>query len=266
MDRKSFIVNMIMCRNPTSFFVLLSALLCFTSAGITADDQATRLKMMGYKYYTGKGSPVNYARALRFYRQSALLGDAEAQYVYGGMLYKGQGGDPDQREAFKWLLNAAEQGQYSPESMHIIGSMYLRGEGVPQNYLEAKKWLQPAADNDIVPALNDLAYMYYQGMGGEQDFSKALDLYKKAAMLGDSQAQANVGIMHATGTGVPIDTVRGYAWSSVAASRGNTTAAIYRNTLMIEMSWEELSKAQALSLELYRQVEGFDHNKGLPVQ
>lgn len=241
-------------------------LLCFTGNVHAVEDQATRFKMMGYKYYTGKGSPVDYARALRLYRQSAMLGDAEAQFVYGGMLYKGQGVDANRREAFKWLLNAAEQGQYSPESMHIIGSMYLRGDGVPQNFKEAKKWLQPAADSGVVPALNDLAYMYYQGMDGQQDYARALTLYREAAMLGDIQAQANVGMMYATGTGASIDTVRGYAWSSVAASKGNTSAAIYRNTLMLEMSWEELNKAQALSLELFGQVEDITFGTGLPVQ
>lgn len=244
--------------NPTTVLIMVFTLLFAPHPGAAsdADDQAVRFKMMGYKYYTGTGSPVDYPRALRLYRQAALLGDAEAQLVYGGMLYRGQGANADRREAFKWLLKAAEQGQHSPESMHIIGSMYLRGDGVPQNYSQAKRWLQPAADSGIVPALNDLAYMYYQGMGGGQDYARALALYREAAMLGDSQAQANVGLMYASGTGVPMDNVRGYAWSSVAASRGNTIAAIYRNTLMLEMSWDELNRAQALSLELYRQVEG----------
>lgn len=254
------------CRYPFYTVIMLIPLLYLSGTVLAVDDKATRLKMLGYKYYTGKGTPIDYTRALRLYRQSAMLGDAEAQLVYGGMLYKGQGGDVNRREAFKWLLNAAEQGQHSPESMHIIGSLYLRGDGVPQNFAEARRWLQPAADSGIVPALNDLAYMYYQGMDGEQDYSRALALYREAAMLGDIQAQANVGMMYATGTGVAIDTVRGYAWSSIAASKGNTGAALYRNTLMIEMSWDELNKAQALSLELYRQVEDISLSSGQEIQ
>jgi TPR repeat protein len=68
-------------------------------------------------------------------------------------------------------------------------------------------------------------------------------------------AQANTGLMYATGTGTETDKARGYAWYSLAASRGNTVAAINRNNLMMEMSWDELNRAQAISLQLYREVE-----------
>jgi TPR repeat protein len=171
------------------------------------------------------------------------------------MLYQGQGTDPDKRNGFKWLLQAAEQGKMSPESLNIIGSMYLRGSNVPQNYIEAKRWLTKAADQGNLSAQNDLAYLYYNGLGGEQDFKKALMLYEKAAFQGDILAQANAGLMYATGAGTDVDKARGYAWYSLAASRGNTLAAINRNDLMLDMSWEELNRAQALSVEFYRRVE-----------
>jgi uncharacterized protein len=219
------------------------------------DEVALRLKTQAYRAYYGKGQPVNYARALGLYRMAAERGDADAQYVTGGMLYQGQGTDPDKRGGFKWLLKAAEQGKMSSESLTIIGAMYLRGNAVPQNFLEAKKWLSKAAEQGNMAAQNDLAYLYYNGLGGERDYSKALELYLKAALQGDAMAQANTGLMYATGTGTDTDKARGYAWYSLAASRGNTGAAINRNNLMVDMSWEELNRAQAISLELYRQVE-----------
>lgn len=219
------------------------------------DEVALRLKARAYRAYYGKGQPINYALALELYRQAAERGDAEAQFVTGGMLYQGQGTDPDKRAGFKWLLQAAEQGKVSPESLAIIGAMYLRGSTVPQNFLEAKKWLSAAAAQGNLAAQNDLAYIYYNGLGGEREYPKALELYEKAALQGDALAQANTGLMYATGTGTDTDKARGYAWYSLAASRGNTTAAINRNNLMVEMSWEELNRAQGLSLELYRKVE-----------
>lgn len=240
------------------FFVFV---LCFVLMGTCwaqnkeVDAVVRRLKTEAYRAYYGKGQPVNYARALELYRMAAERGDAEAQFVTGGMLYQGQGTDPDKRGGFKWLLKAAEQGKISPESLTIIGAMYLRGSAVPQNFLEAKKWLSKAAEQGNMAAQNDLAYLYYNGLGGERDYAKALELYLKAALQGDAMAQANAGLMYATGTGTDMDKARGYAWYSLAASRGNTGAAINRNNLMGEMSWEELNRAQAISLELYRQVE-----------
>lgn len=240
-------------------FVLMALLACnagWTQSVAAADEETTRRIMaQAYRFYYGVDGPLDYVRALALYGQAAELGDAEAQYVYGGMLYQGQGTDPNRREGFKWLLKAAEQGKVSPQSLNIIGSMYLRGNMVPQNFLEAKRWLTKAADQGNRAAQNDLAYLYFNGLGGDRDYSKALALYEAAAVQGDAMAMANVGLMYASGTGVALDRARGYAWYSLAASRGNTIAAINRNNLMVEMSWEELNAAQAVSLELYRQVE-----------
>lgn len=240
--------------------LLLLALLLLASpcraANTDADNVNLRLKAQAALAYYGKNEPVNYARALELYRMAAQRGDAEAQYITGGMLYQGIGMDqPDKRAGIKWLLKAAEQGKASPESMAIIGAMYIRGEVIPQNFLEAKKWLILAADQGEREAQNDLAYLYYNGLGGERDYHKALQLYEKSALQGDPMAQANTGLMYASGTGTDTDKARGYAWYSLAASQGNTMAAINRNTLMVDMSWEELNQAQAISLELYRKVE-----------
>jgi len=235
-------------------YCLLLAGLCGARAN-DEDETARRLKAQAYRAYYGMNQQVNYTLALQLYRQAAERGDAEAQFVTGGMLYQGQGTDPDKRGGFKWLLMAAEQGKTSPESLAIIGGMYLRGSTVPQNFLEAKRWLTGAAENGNLAAQNDLAYLYYNGLGGERDYKKALVLYEKAAFQGDAMAQANTGLMYASGTGTDIDRAKGYAWYSLAASRGNTTAAINRNSLMMDMSWEELNRAQGLSLQLYRQVE-----------
>ena len=221
----------------------------------TTDETARRFKAQAYRAYYGVHQPVNYVLALQLYRQAAERGDAEAQFVTGGMLYQGQGTDPDKRGGFKWLLMAAEQGEKSPESLAIIGAMYLRGTVVPQNFLEARKWLTEAAEQGNLSAQNDLAYLYYNELGGERDYKKALALYEKAAFQGDAIAQANTGQMYANGIGADADRAKGYAWYSLAASRGNTTAAINRNSLMTSMSWEELNRSQNLSLELYRQVE-----------
>lgn len=244
-------------RVGTLAIAVFAAMCLSVGAAVAAkvDDAVVRLKVEAYRNYYGKGRPLNRVRALQLYRQAAERGDAEAQFIVGGMLYQGQGTDPDRRNGFKWLLKAAEQGKSSPESLNIIGGHYLRGRFVPQNYLEAKKWLGQAADQGSVSAQNDLAYLHYYGLGGERDYNKAMELYEKAALQGDVLAQANLGLMHASGTGTATDRALGYAWYSLAASRGNTMASLNRSTLMAEMSWEELNRAQALSVELYRRVE-----------
>ena len=61
--------------------------------------------------------------------------------------------------------------------------------------------------------------------------------------------------LSATGTGTATDRARAYAWYALAASRGNTFAAVSRNRLMTDRSWEELNRAQAVAVDLYREIE-----------
>ena len=241
------------------FFIFLlsgSVLLSSLSFTLAADSgYSSSLKARAYRYYNGIGRPVNYGKALRLYLQLARQGDAGAQFVVGGMYYKGQGTDPDQRQGFFWLLKAAEQGVSSPESLAIIGTMYLQGIGVPQNYQEAVKYFERAAAQDNLQAIKNLAYMYYNGLTGKADYKKALHLYRQAAQLGDDESQSNVGMMYAGGLGTGVDRVHAYAWYSLAASQGNLVAAAARNNLMLRMSWQELNRAQELSVKLYKEVE-----------
>ncbi len=97
--------------------------------------------------------------------------------------------------------------------------------------------------------------MSYQGVDGQKEYKKALELYTQAVLQGNSTAQTNVGMMYTTGTGTFIDRAKGYAWYSLAASQGNTTAQIYRNDLMADMTWEELNQAQAIPISLYNEIE-----------
>jgi len=210
---------------------------------------------LAYRYYSGENQPVDYGKALRLYLAAAGRGNAEAQFIVGGMYYRGQGTDPDPREAFKWLLKAEQQGKDSPESLAIIGAMYLQGTGAPQNYVEARKYLRRAADQGNVAAKKHLAYMYYSGMGARPDYAKALSLYREVALHGDNTAQNNLGLMYVNGLGTDVDRIRGYAWYSLAASQGNTGAVTARNALVAHMSWEELNRAQAISVDLYKKIE-----------
>lgn len=138
--------------------VLCTLLLALTGHAQAGEPDALipRLKALAYRAYYGVGEPINLERALDFYRQAAEKGDLEAQYVYGGMLFQGQGTEPDKRGGFKWLMQAAEGGKTSPESLAIIGQMYLRGLTVPQNFLEAKKWLLQGAKQGSLSAQVDL--------------------------------------------------------------------------------------------------------------
>lgn len=226
----------------------------------TKKVDSAKIMHLAYRFYNGEGTPVDQAKAFRLYLKAAEMGNAEAQFIVGGLYYKGIGTDVNQRQAFKWLLRAEQQGHFTSESLTIIGSMYLEGRGAPQNYLQAKEYLRRAAEQGNLIAKKNLAFLYYNGMGAEPDYGRALTLYTEVALHGDNAAQNNVALMHENGLGTDIDRVQAYAWYNLAAGQGNTGAMVARNKLIIRMNWEELNRAQALSVRLFKQIA---NNQGL---
>ena len=83
------------------------------------------------------------AQALADLRASAEAGDAEAQFILGGIYVAGVGVPQDDAEAIAWYRRAAEQGD--ARAQYNLGGMYREGRGVPQDDVEAHMWLTIAA-------------------------------------------------------------------------------------------------------------------------
>ena len=83
------------------------------------------------------------AHALADLRASAEAGDAEAQFILGGMYVTGVGVSQDAAAAVAWYRRAAEQGH--ARAQNNLGGMYAEGLGVPPDAVEALMWLTIAA-------------------------------------------------------------------------------------------------------------------------
>ena len=70
----------------------------------------------------------------------------------------------------------------------------------------------------------------YFGRNGTRDYAAALQLYRRAAELGNASAQNSLGRMFEFGDGVPRDEKQAMAWYRAAARQGHpdATAALYR--------------------------------------
>jgi TPR repeat protein len=74
-----------------------------------------------------------------------------------------------------------------------LGNAYNFGRGVEQNKSKAIYWYKKAAEKGIAQAAYNLGRMHYFGDGVEQNKSKAVYWYKKAAEQGFASAQYNLG-------------------------------------------------------------------------
>ena len=66
---------------------------------------------------------------------------------------------------------------------------------------------------------------YAEGqMTGKVDHQKAVDCYRQAAMLGNSDAMFHLGVLYGRGLGVQKDAEASAMWFQKSADAGNTMA------------------------------------------
>jgi len=92
------------------------------------------------------------------------------------------------------------------------------------NRTKAAFWYEEAAKRGNVEAFNNLAALYREGMGVEQDYKKAFILFSKAAQAGNAQAQFNLGALYDLGLGCEEDKEKAIEWCRKAAYQGHEKA------------------------------------------
>ena len=137
-------------------------------------------------YYGQHGAVKNYAEAIKYFRDAANNGNANAQYHLGRMYVNGCGVEKDEMEAAKWFRKAAEQGDESAQC--YIGWMYGAGRGVAKDEVEAVKWYRKAAERGHAHSQYNLGWMYENGRGVTKDNAEAVKWYRKSADQGDKDA------------------------------------------------------------------------------
>ncbi len=85
------------------------------------------------------------AQSVRRARDAANRPKPHPHYTLGRSYFKGDGVPQDYKEAMKWFMSAAEQGDANAHS--TLGFMYGTGEGVLQDYVRAHMWMNLAASN-----------------------------------------------------------------------------------------------------------------------
>ncbi|MGI8437140.1 MAG: tetratricopeptide repeat protein [Chthoniobacterales bacterium] len=79
-----------------------------------------------------------------------------------------------------------------------------------------------------------------------QDFSKAFELYQKAAEQGDARAQNNLGSLYSAGQGVALDEKTAAKWFRKSAEQGIPLAQANLALLLLRGAGVEQNTAEAL--------------------
>jgi uncharacterized protein len=175
-------------------------------------------------YETGVDAKLDPAKAAKWYREAALVGNVEAQYRLAKLVSKGAPGlSADKPTAVKLLQSAAKLGH--PASQNLLGQMLQNGDGIAKDEKAAVEWYQKAADQNYAVAQNNLGVMYLKGLGIDRDLNKAFVAFETAAKANDGWGMNNLGGMYEMGWGTTKNMDKARDYYTQAAAKGIVMAS-----------------------------------------
>lgn len=159
--------------------------------------------------------------ALKNLNSSINYANNEIGFFYENGLYVNKNIDL----AKKYYAEAANK-NYTP-AIYNIGRLKLESE----DYKEAASILEKIEKNNFAPALNLLGVMYNYGYGYDINLENALRYYKKAAVLGNPDAQFNIGQMYFEGGAIAKNFEEAFKWYSLSADQNYPLAKLQLATL-----------------------------------
>ena len=118
------------------------------------------------------------------------------------------------------------------------------------DFAETKK----RAEAGNLAAQYNLGVMYATGNGVPKDDAEAVKWFRKAADQGHAHAQFNLGVRYQYGFGVPTDDAEAYAWYNLAATSDDDSRK-RRDELEKSLTPEQKARAQQRSTELHKEIE-----------
>ncbi len=123
-----------------------------------------------------------------------------------------------EREDFAALIKEAMKGNI--EAQHELGIKYINLSSETIHHNKAKYWISRASESGLVKSQIVYGALLYQ----EGKAAEAINIYKKAAESGSSEAQYRVGVAYADGLGVERSIDKARVWLTLATEQGHFLA------------------------------------------
>ncbi|KAK3284154.1 hypothetical protein CYMTET_8177 [Cymbomonas tetramitiformis] len=166
-----------------------------------------------------------FGEAARLFRKSAKLENVEAAFLLARMYDHGaglEGGAPHAAAAARWYEHAAVRGHGEAMNNLAVLCHSEGGTGLQQNVELAVGWFVRAVIAGHHAAICNLGMCFEEGSGVKQDWARAEQLYREAAIAGNVTALASLGFLCTL-----QEQYEGAARAFVlAAEQGNEEAAV----------------------------------------
>ena len=117
------------------------------------------------------------------------------------------------------------------------------------DYATALELWRLLAEQGDARGQNGLGLIYASGRGLPQDEAEAAKWHRKAAEQGAADAQVNLAVMYAKGACVPQDFVQAHMWFHIAAALGDEMAKRGQNKVANMMTPDQIAEAQRMARE-----------------
>lgn len=200
------------------------------------DKDPEAMLLCGF-YYSDPDNQLSYdiEKAHEFYKMSADAGNAQAQFMYGVILFYGvdiEAANPE--EGLIYIQKAADGG--NSDAIHFINSLnekpkqeqqpknpsthHLNGfEGLPENDIEALERIVQEEGNTF--AMIRLSILYEN----LERFEEAFSMLKMSSDKGNPNAQFLYGMRKEFGINTPIDLTEANIYYKKSAIQGNEDAS-----------------------------------------
>lgn len=172
-------------------------------------------------------------KVVSWYEKAASLNYAPAQNELAGIHRDGLGEvTEDLAKALELFTKAATPnlGETSPykkgyaPAQHNLATMYANRVGTQQNFKEALKWFQIAAEQGNAESQFSLGLAYYNGDGVNKDFKEAVKWFQIAEVQDHARAQHFLSTMYGAGIGVSRNPEMAWRLTFTVAQQGFAAA------------------------------------------
>jgi len=183
-------------------------------------------------YYNGTGGDVDYAMAKELFLELAEFGDPLGKMWVALCHYKGCCNFQKDTEKAQEIANEVIEQirQLSNEGNHnttfLLGCAYENGLGLNQDYEKAAELYRMAIEAGNSDAMNHLGVMYQNGLGVAKDHKRAWELYRKASRAENRLAAEKLNFMYKNKLGIPKDYATKAEWYRGAAEAGSDSAML----------------------------------------
>jgi uncharacterized protein len=172
-------------------------------------------------YYNGRGTPKSEEAAATWFTRAVGHRYYPAYAALAKQYLDGRGVPADSNEAYRLFLQAAEHGVVSAQEN--LALMFSHGIGIQRDTAKAVDWSLKAIAAGSVLAENNLGYLYEQGDDRmPPDLEQAAIWYRRAAEHGLAQGAYNLALLYRDGRGVEQNRDESNRLFAQAASHGFT--------------------------------------------